>query len=289
MLTAAKLDVRVFNTNTNRLLIETVEVGPDGRFNEFGHFRIGGVKSEGSEIKIAFVEPAGSMTGKLLPTGGVQDTITVSSMPALGKFSVRASMVDAANPFIFLDSSSLPPVYHLFGPGAPESLEIIEAIRQEGAVMCGLAKNTAAASLVRGTPKIAVLSPPNGSFGEERTIQVQSFSMGKPHPSLQLTGGVCLGAAVCIQGTTANQLAARVNMMTPPGTPPSKLQDAVVDLDEEAENCRVNIKHSSGEMVVLVKTRKGDAGETEIENVSVSRTARRLFEGNAYYSTENFV
>jgi len=285
----AKLDVRVFNTNTNRLLVETVEVGPDGRFNEFGHFRIGGVKSEGSEIRVAFVEPAGSMTGKLLPTGNAQDTVTISSIPALGQFSVRASMVDAANPFVFLDSSTLPPAYHLLGPDAPETLEIIEAIRQEAAVMYGLAKTIAEASLVRGTPKIAVLSPAAGSSAELRTIHVQSFSMGKPHPNLQLTGGVCLGAAVCVEGTIAHQLAAESKLLTPPGTPPRELQDDVVGVTKIMDKHRVLIKHSSGEMEVLVQTRKDDAGETEVEKASVSRTARRLFEGNAYYSTEPFV
>jgi 2-methylaconitate cis-trans-isomerase PrpF len=286
LLTEAKIDVRVFNTNTKRLLVETVEVGPDGRFNEFGHFRIGGVKSEGSEIRVAFVEPAGSVTGKLLPTGNAQDTVTVSSIPVLGQFSVRASLVDAANPFVFLNSSSLPPVYHLLGPEATETLEVIEAIRQEAAVMYGLAKNTAEASLVRGTPKIAVLSSSTGSSADVRTIQVQSFSMGNPHPSLQLTGGVCLGAAICTEGTIADQLAAEVNMLTPPGTPPSELQDAVTVADRGVSKCRVKIKHSSGQMEVLVQTRKDDNGATEIEKVSVSRTARRLFEGNAYYSTE---
>jgi 2-methylaconitate cis-trans-isomerase PrpF len=266
--------------------VETVEVGPDGRFNEFGHFRIGGVKSEGSEIKVAFVKPAGSMTGKLLPTGNTQDTVTVSSIPALGKFNVRASMVDAANPFVFLDFSTLPPAYHLLGPEAPETLEIIEAIRQEAAVMCGLAKDTAGASLVRGTPKIAVLSPSTGSSAELRTIQVQSFSMGKPHPSLQLTGGVCLGAAVSTEGTIAHQLAAESKMLTPPGTPPHAVQDDATGEIKSMSKSRVLIKHKSGEMEVLVQTRKDEADKTGIEKVTVSRTARRLFEGNAYYSTE---
>lgn len=286
LLIAAKLDIKLFNTNTNRLLVETIEVGPDGRFNEFGHFRIGGVKGSGSEIKMAFVNPAGSMTGKLLPTGNVQDTVTVSSIPALGQFSVRASMVDAANPFVFLNSSSLPPAYHLLGRDAPETLEIIEAIRQEAAVVYGLAKSTAEASLVRGTPKIAVLSSLAGSSEEMRTIQVQSFSMGKPHPSLQLTGGVCLGAAVCIEGTIAHQLAAESKTLTPPQTPPCDPQEYFAGGSKLMEKSRVLIKHQSGEMEVLVQTRMGDDGETEIEKVSVSRTARRLFEGKAYYSTE---
>lgn len=284
-LTLTQLNVRVYNTNTKRLLVETVQVGQDGRFNEFGHYRIGGVKSEGSEIKVAFVDPAGSMTGKLLPTGNAQDTVSVSSLPALGQFSVRASMVDAANPFVFLDSASLPAVYHLLGPGAPQTLEVIEAIRREAAVMYGLASSASEASLTRGTPKIAVLSPFVSHDADIKSIQVQSYSMGKPHPSFQLTGGVCLGAAVCIEGTIAHELAPESAILTPPGTPPHKLEEEVAVSGSE---CRVNIKHSSGEMEVCVQTRRDDAGETGVERVSVSRTARRLFEGKAYYTTGSF-
>ncbi|KAH7411245.1 PrpF protein-domain-containing protein [Cadophora sp. MPI-SDFR-AT-0126] len=281
------IDVRVFNTNTKRLLVETMEVGFDGRFNEFGHFRIGGVKSEGSEIKVAFVDPAGSMTRKLLPTGNAQDIVTVSSLPALGQFSVRASLVDAANPFVFLDASTLPSVYHLLGPDAPETLEVIEAIRQEAAVLYCLAKSTAEASQVRGTPKIAVLSSSPDSSAEVRTINVQSFSMGKPHPSLQLTGGVCLGAALCTEGTIANQFAGEFDRMTPPGTPPNELQAVDLVTGKGASESVIRIKHRSGEMDVLVQTKSNGSGGSEIEKVSISRTARRLFEGNVYYSTED--
>lgn len=100
------------------------------------------------------------MTGKLFPTGKRQDEIIVFDNCGLPLFAVQATLIDAANPFIFIDSSTLPPIYHQLGSSAPESVEIIEAIRRQGAIMYGLAKDIHSASLIRGTPKIAVLSPP---------------------------------------------------------------------------------------------------------------------------------
>jgi 2-methylaconitate cis-trans-isomerase PrpF len=75
-------------------------------------------------------------------------------------------------------------------------------------------------------------------------------------------------------------------MLTPPGTPPREVQDDTAGEIKSMSKSRVLIKHESGEMEVLVQTRKDEADKTEIEKVTVSRTARRLFEGNAYYSTE---
>ena len=261
-----------------------MELSPDGTFNEFGNYRIGGVKSEGSEIKVAFIEPAGSMTGKLLPTGNKKDTITVSAIPALSTFSVTASLVDAANPFIFVNSTSLPLSYHLLDTSAPESLEIVESIRREGSVMCGLAKDINSAAAVRGVPKIAVLSPSidSGDKATGQRIHVQSYSMGKPHPSFQLTGAVCLGAAMCVEGTVAHDISNSHVFPTPPGTPPNEIEPTVTLIDGFKEE-KARIKYSSGEMDVLVQTSKENDAETKIERVSVSRTARRLFEGKVYY------
>ena len=69
--------MRIFNTNTSRIIIDTVQVDSNGYVDEDGDYSIPGVKGTGSEIKVAFVDPAGSMTGKLFPTGRRSDTITV--------------------------------------------------------------------------------------------------------------------------------------------------------------------------------------------------------------------
>jgi 2-methylaconitate cis-trans-isomerase PrpF len=262
--------------------VETIKVRPDGLFNENGDHKIGGVIGTGSEIKVAFVDPAGSMTGKLFPTGQRKDILEVSSFPGLAPFTVCSTLIDVANPFILVDSATLPQMYHQIGPSAPESLQIIEAIRRTGAVKYRLAKDTAAASLVRGTPKIAILSSPEmrGIDDAGSDIEVTAFSMGKVHPTLQLTGAVCFGAAVCIEGTIAHELSKEL-YPTPPRTPPNELGNGF-DLKSSGER-QVRIRHRGGVIHVNVKIGQSISGNVEVEKVTVSRTARRLFEGNVLF------
>lgn len=66
---ARSVDVRIFNTNTSKVIVETVYVDENGNVEEDGDCLIPGVKGPGSEIKVAFIEPVGSMTGKLFPSG----------------------------------------------------------------------------------------------------------------------------------------------------------------------------------------------------------------------------
>jgi 2-methylaconitate cis-trans-isomerase PrpF len=170
------------------------------------------------------------MTGSLCPIGNRKYTLTIPSSAGTPQFTVTASLVDAANPFIFVDSATLPSTYDKLGPSAPETLTLIESIRREGAVKFGLAVDAAAASLVRGTPKIAVLSPPGELRNKHETeyendyedIAVTAYSMGKVYPTLQLTGAVCLGAAVCVEGTVAHDLSDMWRYLTPLGTPHSE-------------------------------------------------------------------
>jgi len=84
-----QVDVRIFNTNTSRLLVETVALRPDGKFDRLGSYRISGVRGTGSEVKIAFVEPAGSMTGRLFPSGERQEYLHVIPLePSTALFNV---------------------------------------------------------------------------------------------------------------------------------------------------------------------------------------------------------
>ena len=96
-------------------------------------------------------------------------------------------------------------------------LATIEAIRCAGAVRMGLASSVEEAALTKGTPKAVIVWPPAPfpipdaiNDGERPDIQVLAFSMGKPHPTLQLTGAVCLAAAACVPGTVAWESAAAV-------------------------------------------------------------------------------
>ncbi|KFA65887.1 hypothetical protein S40285_09203 [Stachybotrys chlorohalonatus IBT 40285] len=201
---AHSLDVRILNTNTNRCIIETVELDGYGQVREAGSHFIPGVKSPGSEIKVAFLDPAGSVTGKLFPSGRRIDQIIVDGEELeIPSFTVDATLIDAANPFVVVDARTLPPSVRDTAPGTSISLRVAEAIRQRGAVLMGLASDLEDASRTRGTPKIAYVSPPDHKSPDPNAlaIKVLAYSMGKPHPTLQLTGGVCLASATVLEGT----------------------------------------------------------------------------------------
>ena len=210
------------------------------------------------------------MTGKLLPTGSPVDNITVQDQ------TFRVSCVDAANPFIFVD-------YRELGLDGTETVAKIGAlttgilmeIRATCAVKMGLASTVEAARLVMGTPKIALIGPPvdytvAGSAqreirAEETDIWVRAFSMGKPHPTIQMTGAVCVGAASSIPGAIVHDIVTSNRASKLGG-----VDDAVV------------IGHASGTMAI-----NGDSsivnGEVVLRSGSVYRTARRLMEGSVCY------
>jgi 2-methylaconitate cis-trans-isomerase PrpF len=277
------VDVRIFNTNTSRLIVDTIEVDENGDFKEDGDYTIPGVKGTASEIKVAFVDPAGSMTGKLFPTGRRSDTIEVKEHNG-SHFSVTATLIDAANPFVVVDAATLPSSLQNCAKEDPEYLDSMELIRRAGAVAMGLATSTEAAAKVRGTPKLAVVSP-----SQQSNIFVSAFSMQKPHPSLQLTGAACLASAVAIEGTVAHRIAsaaktgADLGQLTPERTPsPAQEGDGATTSPGKRV---IRLSHSSGSIEVGVVA-KSSATSAVVDRCVVSRTARRLFEGEVYYYRE---
>jgi 2-methylaconitate cis-trans-isomerase PrpF len=281
-----QISVRIFNTNTKSTLIETIQLDGNSHFLEEGDYRIGGVKGTGSKIKVSFMKPGGSMTGKTFPTGNRQDELVIrsgSSGSILKEpFTVKATLIDVSNPFIFVDSSSLPSEYFATGPDSETSLDIIEAIRREGSVRFGFASDTETAGLRKGTPKIAIVSTPVVSDSSITSsnipdISVLAYSMGKVHPSVQLTGAVCLGAAATLEGTVVERLRQRTSRVASFG----RVQTVH---DEEASNGKdggcIVIGHSSGTIDVDVKVTEDEG----VESVTVFRTARRVFEGTIFVS-----
>lgn len=240
---------------------------------EFGDLKLDGVSGAGSPIRLDFLDPAGCMTGRLLPTGSPTDIITVPFRGVPTDFVV--SCVDAANPFILVDRDQL-------GLSGEESLadlqqnvgHVLMDIRAEGAVIMGLAKSAEGARRVMGTPKIALVGQPVGyttSAGRsvaahEMDLWARPFSMGKPHPALQMTGAVCLAAAAAVPGsivydiTRKSRLAAGKDSSSP-----------------------LMIGHGAGTMAADSETCV-KAGQVDVKRGSVYRTARRLMEGCVLWS-----
>lgn len=275
------VQIRVFNTNTQMILTETVAVDENGHFLEDGDCSLPGLFSRGSRVRMAFASPGGAMTGKLLPTGRATETLLLpahdSSLPPL---AIQASLVDAANPFCLVDATTLPESFHSAGPRAASSLQLIESIRRVAAVMMGLAPTEAAAALTKGTPKIAVLFSPTFSLktndGARPDFECIAYSMGTVHGSLQLTGAVCLGSAACIRGTVPYELRERYKRHDSPLSTP--------ELDAGGRKETVKLRHPGGDMDVEVRLGTGGVQDQDVvEEVTVFRTARRLFEGNVCF------
>ena len=127
------------------------------------------------------------MTGKLFPSGEQQQMLPVqppASLSNIQPFDARVTLIDSANPFIFVDAAFIST--QLQQAGSPDGQHaLMESIRQQGAVAMGLAASTEIASKTRGTPKIALISAPLRRAGKPTSdIRIAAYSMGLPHPTL---------------------------------------------------------------------------------------------------------
>jgi 2-methylaconitate cis-trans-isomerase PrpF len=214
---------------------------------EDGDLSLDGVSGKGAALRLDFMDPAGSMTGQLLPTGSAVDVVQLPDGRA-----ISVSCIDAANPFVFvpLDQVGLDHTVTLAELSHPQLVADLMMIRALASIKMGLATNLVDAARCMGTPKLALVGP---SPDLENDIVIRAFSMGKPHPTIQMTGAVCVGAASAVPGSVVNAIV--------------QGKEAVV------------IGHAGGSMVV---TGKADCSGPmpEIISGSVYRTARRLMEGS---------
>src|SRR5262245_8814333 len=87
---------RIHNTNTGKIIV--ARFGMDGEEAAVaGDMAIDGVAGTGAPIRLEFIEPGGAKTGKLLPTGKAVDQLELA-----GGARVTASLIDAANPCVFV-------------------------------------------------------------------------------------------------------------------------------------------------------------------------------------------
>lgn len=254
--------VRVFNTNTQKTILSQVPV-KNGKVIYSGDFAISGVPGTAAQIRLDFLEPAGAVTGKLLPTGNVVDIL---DLPGYGKIEV--SIVDAANPLVFvraedmgLTGSEMPKEIDT----NPELLAKMLAIREAASVVSGIAKTMAEAKTILAVPKFCFIAPAKayksvtGESVAKKAIDIQArmLSMGKLHPVLAITGGICIGVAAKIPGTLVN-----------------------LAVGKAAGQEEIRIGHCSGILSVAAEVKQTATGIEAISG-TVFRTARILMRGEA--------
>lgn len=246
--------VRIHNTNTGKIIHARFPV-EDGRLASEGDFALAGVAGTAAPIRLAFLDPGGAGTGRLLPTGHALDRLDVP-----GHGSIEASMVDAANPTVFVAAEAL----GLCGrerpdalAGDPALLARFEAIRIAAALAMGIvAAPEEARTRVRNLPLVALLAPPDDDAAD---IGVRMVSAGQPHKATPLTGAMCLAVAARIPGSLAARFA--------------RDRGAAEDL---------RVAHPSGILPVAARTRV-ENGAVVAEEAVVYRTARRLMEGRVLF------
>lgn len=268
-----RASVRSFNTNTGKLIATTFPVDEKSPGTlvpnlDVPETSIAGVHGLSSTIAVEFLNPAGAKTGKLLPSG--QPIVQIPATPEHP--SVSASLVDATNPTVFIQSSDVqahPAFSSCFTAAAdstgvefaprefsPEAYTFLEHIRAWGSNAMGIIP------LAQAQPKIAILSPPSQAENDVNIV-VHALSMGVLHKAVPMTVGLCLGVAANVKGTIAWDIAQK-----------TKLADSAI----------VRIRHPGGVVDVGANIEPGvDGAEDVVHSASVIRTGRRLMKGIVWY------
>lgn len=252
--------VRVFNTNTQKVIEEHVRV-KNGRACTYGDTSIQGVPGTGSRIDMYFEDPAGAKTGKLFPSGAKKEVVDV---PGYGEAEV--TLIDCSNPVVFIRAEDVglkgTELTELNSSKYADEMEHIERIRGLFAQRLGFVKDYREARTESTTaPKAAIVSAPqdyktlDGKIvkADDMDLCIRSLSLGTLHKAVPMTVSVATGAASKIPGTIVNALARKT--------------------DQEG----VRLGHTSGITTVTMKM----DGEKVLQG-GVVRTARRIMDGCVY-------
>jgi 2-methylaconitate cis-trans-isomerase PrpF len=147
----------------------------------------------------------------------------------------------------------------------------------------------------QGVPKVALVSPPRSFVssagqtidGARMDITSRSYSMGLPHPNMQITGAVCLAAAASIPGTIPHEIVepARSRLGGTVESPDDLVQSEHIEDLSIVTLSKLVIGHLGGTIVADSDVVRNPLlpGGVDVRSGSVYRTARRLMEGRVYY------
>lgn len=181
---------RVRTVNTGVVAEITIRT-PDGRPEYDGEARIDGVPRPAAPVTCGFLETEGSLTGSLLPTGNVRDTID----------GVEMTLIDNGMPVMVVAAASL----GLRGDETPEELDAntslktrIEALRLKAAPLMNLGDVSR-----KPVPKITLVSAPRAGGA----IATRTFIPHDVHTSIGVLGAVTVATAAVLPGSVAHDVA----------------------------------------------------------------------------------
>jgi len=257
--------VRIYNTNTDKLLVARVPVR-GGKSSVLGDCVIPGVPGTGAEILMDYAGTIGAKTGKLLPSGNVIDRIELRN----GR-TVDATLCDVANPCVFVSAEQL----DLSGSELPQQItgdasliDTIAEIQARAGHLFGLWDDWKSVRLP-GLPLCVIVAKPDDFTAadgkrlraEDMDLRARLIFLGKCHDSMAGTGSMCTAAASRIPGSVVNRA------LGDPTTPTAALR----------------IGHPLGVMQVRVEASPASSpAEIGYPVLGLARTARRLMSGVVY-------
>lgn len=262
--------VRMLNKNTDKYINVTVPIDPETHtFAQDGDCAIAGVDGTAAELRVDFLNPAGSKTGKLLPTGRTLDVLEVP-----GHGLIEATILDVSNPLVLVRAEDI----GLKGTELPaevdankEASALLEKIRGTAACMMGFAKDLQdATDHSPAVPKVGFFTAPV-SYTDIENKEVMESSMDlcarvisvfKCHKACPLTAASSISVAAKLDGSIVQKT----------------LGTEIGDLPT------VRIGHPSGVMTMVPTVIKHgpNINEAEVPGVAVQRTARRIMDGMLY-------
>lgn len=262
---APTTQVRIHNTNTGKILVAHVPV-VEGRARVKGDYAIPGVPGTGAEIFLDYSGTSGAKTGRMLPTGHASDALVLED----GR-SFRVTLGDVANPAVFVASEQL----GVTGSELPDAINAnaeliatLKELRGRAAEMIGLAADWREAETSSPALPMVIMVAPPAAYSDAQSRPISEASMdlrarmvfyNRCHESMAGTGAICTAAMSRVAGSVVYAAARRHN------------SDAL------------RIGHPLGVMEVVVRPHaSAHDAETTFERLGVSRTARRLMQGEAF-------
>lgn len=234
--------VRIRAVNTGGLT-EAVVQTPGGAVEYEGSARIDGVPGTAAPVVLNFMEVIGSKTGKLLPTGNSTDVID----------GIQVTCIDVAVPMVIARASA----FGLTGYESKAELdgnrtfyERMEPIRREAGARMGLGDVSD-----KVVPKFAVIAPPRAGG----TATARYFMPWDCHPSMAVTGSICIGSCLMASGTIAEGVSVPASQNPAP----------------------VQIEHPSGAIDVMMDYTV-EGGVFDLRSAGLLRTARKLMAGELF-------
>lgn len=257
--------VNIRSENTGSIIRAHVPVR-DGKVLVHGDYTVAGVPGSGARLDLEWLNPQGSICGRLLPTGNPVDQFVLAD----GR-RIDVSLVDGANPVVFCEARSI----GLFGDELPPKIEsqpgvmqALEEIRSIAAEIMGIVPHRSLATITSpGLPKVAIVAArktyrtTGGELVDANAhdLQARLLSMQTAHRSYAGAGAITTAIAALISGTIVYASASRSIDTT--GT--------------------VRIAHPAGLMAVDVLMEAG-GGQPRVTSARVGRTARRIMSGQAW-------